>query len=521
MKKWSVALATALLGFGGGWFFVGSGLHGQNAKPEPQRVAVKAGEVTSYRDVVKKVLPAVVSIETKTKIAKARTDRRPPRVEPQQFGGQQIPEEFRKFFEERRIPFPNLPSQPNDSLDETPIPRQGFGSGFFVDPSGVIVTNYHVVDGADSVVVSLQDGRKFNSKKVSVDRRTDLAVVVLDTKEKDFAYLELGNSDEMEIGDHVLAVGAPFGLAGTVTHGIISAKGRNGLNMNMYEDFIQTDAAINPGNSGGPLVNLQGQVIGINAAIKSRSGGFQGIGLAVASNLAKRVVHALRTEGVVHRGYLGVQIRELAPEVATRLGLNKDEGVVVADVFDNTPAAKAGLQAGDVIKAIAGKKVKDGKELQGIVADLPIGKATNLDVIRDGKQKQVAVTIEEQPSEFGTAAGQTPRRRPQAEEAEPLALDKLGVEIADLTEQTAESLGYRKGTEGVVITKVQTGTPASESGLRKGMLITKVDNQKVTTAAAARRALEAGSLSRGVLLQVQTPQGGTTFVLLRGEPAGE
>src|SRR5262249_50055526 len=263
------------------------------------------GDLISYRDIVKQVLPAVVSIEAKSKPVQLN-NKRPKNPLP---NDQQVPEEFRKFFEEFR--FGEMPDS---------SPRYGFGSGFFIDPSGVILTNFHVVDGADQVTVHLQDGRVLNSRNIKVDGRTDLAVVVLDQKGP-FPSLELGDSDVMQIGDHVLAVGAPFGLTGTVTHGIVSAKGRDRMNMNMYEDFIQTDAAINPGNSGGPLINLDGKVVGINAAIKSRSGGFQGVGLAIASNLATKVSKALRTEGVVHRGYLGVQIRELDPEVASRLGV--------------------------------------------------------------------------------------------------------------------------------------------------------------------------------------------------------
>src|SRR5439155_20441025 len=227
----------------------------------------------------------------------------------------------------------------------------------------------------ETAIVQLLDGRKFTSKDIRSDRRTDVAIIVLDAKDVKFPSLEFGDSDAMEIGDRVLAVGAPFGLAGSVTQGIISAKGRNGLNMNMYEDFLQTDAAINPGNSGGPLVSLDGKAIGINAAIKSRSGGFQGVGLAVASNLAKRVTAGLQKDGVVHRGYLGVQVTDLAPDVAQRLQLPKDTGVVVGEVLDNTPAAKAKLKAGDIITNINGEAVKDGRVLQNIVAGLPLSKA--------------------------------------------------------------------------------------------------------------------------------------------------
>ena len=497
MKRWSLLLVVVLASFGAGSYVAVSSIHGQAKQPAIPPIPK---ELTSYRDIVKNVLPAVVSLETKAKPAAPTSkpkNQRPPADDPRS------PEELRRFFEE----FSQRPEMPD-------LPQHGFGSGFFIDPAGVILTNYHVVAGADSVLVTLTDGRKYTSHKIRGDQRTDLAVVMLDVKGTTFPYLEFGDSDAAHIGDRVLAVGAPFGLAGSVTHGIVSAKGRSGLNMNFYEDFIQTDAAINPGNSGGPLVTLEGKVIGINAAIKSRSGGFQGVGLAVASNLANHVAKALRTDGVVHRGYLGVSIRDLDPEVAAQLGVPKDRGVVIGEVQDNTPAAKAGLQAGDIVTAIAGKEVKDGKTLQGIVAGLPLNKAAPVQVLRDGKTVTVQVTIEEQPKDFGAAAGtRTPRRAPA--EADAVPLDKLGLEIADLTEETADSLGYRAGTKGVVITKVESGGLAADAGLRRGMLITKVDNQKVTTAAAVRQNLESANLSRGVLLQVLSPTGGINFVLLK------
>src|SRR5262249_25700646 len=210
-----------------------------------------------------------------------------------------------------------------------------------------------VAAGADEGRIELRDGRKFFSKDIKSDPKTDLAIVRIETKEP-LPYLTFGDSAAMEIGDRVLAVGAPFGLMGSVTHGIVSAKGRSGLNVNMYEDFLQTDAAINPGNSGGPLINLEGKVVGINAAIKSRTGGFQGVGLAIASNLAKTVVPALLKDGVVRRPYLGMQTQDLAPEVFARLGL-KEGGVVVSEVFPGTPSSKAGLQPGDLLTHFGGK----------------------------------------------------------------------------------------------------------------------------------------------------------------------
>jgi serine protease Do len=487
VKRISFGILMLIVGIAAGSVFVGSWLHGQ---PQPQPAALPR-ELTSYRDVVKRILPAVVSIETR---AKPRPGAKP---NPQFFNDPNFPDEFRR-------PAPGA-ADPN---------RLGFGSGFLVHPSGVVVTNYHVVEGAEVAIVHLHDGRKFTSKNIRSDRRTDIAVIVLDVKDVRFPALEFGDSDAMEIGDRVLAVGAPFGLAGSVTQGIVSAKGRNGLNMNMYEDFLQTDAAINPGNSGGPLVNLEGKVVGINAAIKSKSGGFQGVGLAVASNLAKNVVPALRTTGTVQRGYLGAHIRELDRDVAERLGAPKDGGVVVAAVFDKSPAAKAGLQAGDILTAVAGKRIKDGNELQRIVANLSIDIATDIDVVRAGKTERLTVVIEAQPADYGVTPSAPAPRNPRPI-VNALLLDALGVDVAALTDELADHLGYRKGTQGVVIARVQDGGLASLSNLRPGTVISKIDDTPVTTTASAQKALQGVNLTHGIVLQIATPQGGVTYVLVR------
>ncbi|HZT82751.1 MAG TPA: trypsin-like peptidase domain-containing protein, partial [Gemmataceae bacterium] len=384
-RTWLLVVASLALGALVGSFAAAPRLlQGKGAAAAPAQAAPPAipKELTSYRDIVKQILPAVVSIEVKSKP--------PARKQPAARNrlpfpdDDRIPEEFRRFFEQ----FPQIP-------DDSAPPVLGFGSGFLVDPKGVVLTNYHVVDGADTVEVQLKDGRKFVSKDIKADAKTDLAIVRIQAKE-DLPYLQLGDSDQMEIGDRVLAIGAPFGLTGSVTHGIISAKGRS-LHMNMYEDFLQTDAAINPGNSGGPLVNLEGKVIGINAAIKSRSGGFQGIGLAIASNLARNVMRQLEKDGVVHRGYLGVQIKELIDrDLARRLGVGDQGGVLVTQVFDNTPAAKAGVRDGDVITSLGGRPVREGRELQNAVAGLPLGKPVDLTIVREGQPKTLRVTIEEQ-----------------------------------------------------------------------------------------------------------------------------
>jgi serine protease Do len=394
------------------------------------------------------------------------------------------------------------------------VPQQGFGSGFIVDPKGLVLTNYHVVAGADEVEIQLIDGRKFTSKDFKGDPKTDIAFVRFETKTP-LPYLELGDSDAMEVGDRVLAAGAPFGLKGSLSAGILSAKGRTNLNMNMYEDFLQTDAAINPGNSGGPLVNLEGKVIGINSMIKTHSGGFQGVGLAISSNLAKSIMTQLVQNGSVKRGYLGIQIKEITDlELAKRLGV-KDHGVLVTQVFDKAPAAKAGLQAGDVIVSVGGKPVKETRDLQRLVAGLPLGQPTDVGIIRDSLPKTIAVTIEEQPEDFGTV--RVPRPGVPRKEPSTTSLDKIGAAVTDLTPELADALGYKESTQGVVVAEIERGSLADQSGLRRGMLITKVEKEPVKSAAALKESLEQLPMDKGVLLQVESPAGGTGFVLLKPE----
>lgn len=332
--------------------------HTQPVQADPKPLPGVPRELTSYRDIVKSVVPAVVSIQAKAK--------------------------------------PKRLLRPREEAKPVEI---GFGSGVIVDAKGVILTNYHVVEGADFVEVSLTDGRKFTSKEIAGDPKTDLAIVRIESA-KPLPVIEIGDSDTMEVGDRVLAVGAPFGLTGSVTHGIISAKSRN-LKLNVYEDFLQTDAAINPGNSGGPLVNLEGKLIGINSAIKSRSGGFQGVGMAISSNLAKTVMQQLLKDGVVKRGYLGVQIRDLDDEVAPKLQQAPNSGVLITRVFEATPGFRGGLRAGDIVKTIGGKEITSGNELQKVVAALPLGKPVEVTYLRDGKSVTSKITIEEQPDDYG------------------------------------------------------------------------------------------------------------------------
>jgi serine protease Do len=471
---------------------VGLGVSRAFVEHNPQTVAVPH-ELPSYRGVIKQVLPAVVSIEVKPKARFAKASLPPGQSAPfDNFFG--LPEDLRKELERfQKRPSPHA------------HPGHAFGSGFIIDPSGLIVTNDHVVRGADEVEVLLQDGRKFVGRKIKRDPRTDLAIVRIEAKEA-LPFLKLGDSDAMEMGDRVLAVGAPLGMTGTVTSGIISAKGRD-IHMNMYEDFLQTDAAINPGNSGGPLVNLAGEVVGVNSAIRSDTGGFQGIGLAISSNMTKTVIEQLQRNGAVVRGYLGVQTQTLDPEIAARLNVPGKSGIVIAKVFPGSPAARAAMHDGDILIEIAGQHVKDPRGLQRIVAGLEIGKQVELAVFREGARKTLTLTVETQPQSFGLAN--------ERQESTPSPLGNLGVQVADMTPQIAKQLGFDEKTRGAVVTDVETGSTASEAGLKSGMLIIKADQQAVACVADLQTAIEKASLEKGCLLQVRMPQGGTSYVLLK------
>jgi serine protease Do len=353
----SALLVTCLAVGTIGGFFLNSAT--RTVQADPKVVAAIPQELTSYRAIVKDVVPAVVSIEAKVKA--------------------------------KRSVRPRADREGNVEL--------GLGSGVVVDPKGVILTNYHVIDGADFVEVRLTDGRKVTSQDMVGDKKTDLAIVKVSV-DKPLPFLTLGDSSQMEVGDRVLAVGAPFGLMGSVTHGIISAKSRN-MRLNVYEDFLQTDAAINPGNSGGPLVSLDGKVIGINSAIKSRSGGFQGVGLAISSNLAKTVMGELLKDGAVHRGYLGIGVRDVDREVAEDLQVKENSGVLITRVFPKSPASKGGLKAGDIVTTIGGKPVREGGELQKVILGLPLNKPVEIAYLRDGQSKLSKVVVEEQPDDYG------------------------------------------------------------------------------------------------------------------------
>ncbi len=449
----------------------------------------------AFRAAAKKVIPTVVTIKATTKPVEKRPPRRTPRENP--FKGTP----FEEFFEDQ---FPEGFEFPRRFA-----PREGKGSGVIIDPSGIILTNHHVVEDADEVVVELADGRQFKAVEVKSDEQSDLAVVRI-KPDGPLPAATLGDSDSLDIGDWVLAIGNPFELEMTVSAGIISAKGRS-LSTAKRTNFLQTDAAINPGNSGGPLVNLDGEVVGINTAIASMVGGFQGVGFAIPINQAKWVAQQLIKTGTVQRAYLGVAIAPIDGPLARQLGVQPHRGVLVNEVFANTPAAAAGLKEGDVILSFAGVNVNSPRELQEVVERSPIDSKQVMEVLRDGNKITVPVVVKALPKDFGArepALGQ-PKRRSEPPTVES---EQLGMRVAELTDELARRLGIQ-GQSGVVITDVIPDGPADRAGLSEGMLIMRVGKRPVKSLQEFQEAIKQESLQQGILLLVRTPDGNRFVVL--------
>ena len=347
------------------------------------------------------------------------------------------------------------------------IPRErrqtGLGSGVIVDPSGYILTNNHVIRGADEIKVTLFDKREFKGKVIGTDPKTDLAVVKIDAK--DLPYIELGDSDKLKVGELVIAIGNPYGLNQTVTMGIVSATGRANVGIADYEDFIQTDAAINPGNSGGALVNARGELVGINTAIFSTTGGYQGIGFAIPSNMAKVVMEQLIKNKKVIRGWLGVSIQALTPDMKKHFGLKEDRGVVINQIFENSPAEKAGLKEEDIILQYNGKDITDPTQLRNLVANTPPGKEVELKVFRDGKVFSVKVTIEELPQEVVAARGEYEN-----------ALK--GVVVQNITPEARKELQIPPRITGVIVADISEDSPA-QGYLQKGDVIMAINRTRI------------------------------------------
>ncbi len=412
----------------------------------------------------KEVSPAVVNISTTQVVKSSRPRMRNP------FGQQDPFDEFFNNF------FGRMPKEQK---------RRSLGSGFIVSPDGYILTNNHVVEKADEVTVTLLDKEEFKAKVVGADPKIDIALIKIDTKKK-LTYVALGDSDKLDVGEWVVAIGNPFGLGHTVTAGIVSAKGRI-IGSGPYDDFIQTDASINPGNSGGPLFNLKGEVVGINTAIVQ---GGQGIGFATPIQLAKSVLDQLREKGKVTRGWLGVYIQRLTPEAAENLGIAGRRGALVSDVTSGAPAEKAGIRSGDVIVAFNGKEVRDEHDLPQAVASTKPGKTVEVRLLREGKEMTIAVTIAEMEGEPGKPAGGQDLSK------------NFGLTVQDITPEIAQRIGT-ENTKGVVVTGVADGSPAEDAGFTEGDIIRQINRLPVSGMAEYAKLAAKAKAGKTILFLVE------------------
>jgi len=421
-----------------------------------------AGFPQSFAGLAKQVSPAVVNISTTSTVT--------------------VPENpFKQFFGQHDDLFGNFYGQFFNNMPDRKMKQHSLGSGFIVDKEGYIITNNHVVDSADKIVVKLSDGRESPATVIGRDDKTDLALIKVSSSVKDLPALTLGNSDTMQVGDWVLAVGNPFGLEHTVTQGIISASGRV-IGSGPYDNFLQTDAPINPGNSGGPLVNMKGEVIGINAAIVAAG---QGIGFAIPSNTAKAVIVQLREKGKVVRGWIGVSIQAVTPDLASAFGLKEPTGALVADVIAGGPAEKGGIKQGDIITHFDGKKVKSSSDIPWLVAETPVGKIVEVSVLRQGKEVDLKVKVEEMKGQ---------KAEMQAENFKKdygLTVDNIKPEWRNKYNITV--------TAGVVVTDVVSGSPAEDAGIMPGDVIREVNKEPVKNLDDYQKGMEKSGHGKAVL----------------------
>jgi serine protease Do len=431
----------------------------------------------SFADQVEKLSPAVVNISTTTIVNDGQAMDMP------QFPpGSPFEEFFKNFGDNNRQ-----------------RKAQSLGSGFIIDDDGIVVTNYHVIENAEEIRVVLADETSFTAEVLGQDQKTDIAVLKIDPGDTKLTAVSFGNSDELRVGDWVLAIGNPFGLGGTVTAGIVSARGRD-IGNGPYDDFIQTDASINRGNSGGPLFNTDGDVIGINTAIYSQSGGSVGIGFAISSNLAVRVAEQLIKFGQTRRGWLGVYIQEVTPDIAESLGLDDVIGALISSVNEAGPAAKGGIQPGDVIVKFDGKLIEKMRDLPRIVAETDIGAKIKVELFRQGKRETVTVTLGE--LEKAELAGVIDNGGGQSDE---FSFGSLGFSVANLSAALAEELGLDSDVRGVVVREVVPGSPAADKGLTVSDILRRYGQRPIDDAASlAADITEAETAGRsGVLLLIE------------------
>ncbi|UCF30748.1 MAG: DegQ family serine endoprotease [bacterium] len=440
------------------------------------------GPPVSFADLAEELSPAVVNVSTATVIKGGDQQMHSPFGEDSPFRDFFGDEFFKRFFGDPKA---------------RPFKKRSLGSGFIINGDGYIITNNHVVAEADEIVVILEGGDEYPAEIIGTDEKTDIALIKI-TPKNGLPTCNLGDSDRARVGDWVLAIGNPFGLGHTVTAGIISAKGRE-LGAGPYDDFIQTDAAINPGNSGGPLFDTAGNVIGINSAIYTRSGGNQGIGFAIPINLAKSIITQLRESGTVTRAWLGVLIQEITPELQEGLGLKTRKGALVADVVKDGPAHKAGIARGDVIIRFNGQDVESQHELPTMVAYLPVGTAVEVVVLRQGEEATFKVTLEEMTEEGQIAAVGEPSEEVQ---------EDFGLTVQDITPEMADRLELT-GTEGALVSNVESGSAADEAGLRRGDVILEVNRKKIKDVGALSEVLKAEKDKKSILFLVN--RGGRTI----------
>ncbi len=514
-RSWILIIVLSLIvggGFGtfaADWFPWGSSKGEPTPAPSPAPPAEaslraapgRQGAVSSFADIAAGAEPAVVNISTSQTIKSEGFHGFGPLPGPGGRGGPEGPgggsgpspfgenDPFEQFF--RRF----MPQMPKS------FKQRSLGSGFAISSDGLIVTNNHVVEHADEILVKLSSGEhQYKAKVLGTDPKTDLALVKIEPQGK-IAALKLGDSGSLRVGDWVMAIGNPFGLEHTVTAGIVSAKGRV-IGQGPYDDFIQTDASINPGNSGGPLLNVEGEVVGINSSIFSESGGNMGIGFAIPSNLAKPVVEQLRTQGKVVRGWLGVMIQDVTEDLASSFKLSEPHGALVASVKEDGPAAKAGLERGDIIVEFDGKPVKSSHELPSMVAASPIGKDVDVKVLREGKEKTLQMKIAEMPKGEGGETGGGESEEPSSE--------KLGLTVAPITPDVARELGIEPGS-GVLVRAVKAGSTAEDAGLQPGDVILEVNRKAVKSVEAFKSAVSGGTKSESLLFLVR--RGDSTIFL--------
>lgn len=448
----------------------------------------KAVDLPDFTELVREVSPAVVNIST-TRVAPGPDQTAVPFSDDQL---EQMPEFFRRFFEG--------PGGGPMGPGQRP-PSQSMGSGFIVSKDGYILTNNHVIAGAEEIIVRLADRRELEATVVGTDPRSDLAVLKVDAT--DLPVVDLAEPGKLEVGDWVVAIGSPFGFDHTVTAGIVSAKGR-ALPTENYVPFIQTDVAINPGNSGGPLLNLDGEVVGVNAQIYTRSGGFMGVSFAIPVEVVMNVFSQIREKGHVTRGWLGVMIQEVSRDLAQSFGLSKPHGALVAEVMPGSPADQAGLRPGDVILEFEGTEIGMSAELPPMVGRVPVGETATLTIMREGERQQIEVEIEALPDEQQAGQGTEP------EPTEPAAGNVLGLDVRALTEAQQQELNIDGG---VLVTEVYQG-PALRAGIRPGDVIRSLNNQEVTSVEDFRSVVEELPRSKAIPVLI-IRNGQPSFIVMR------